>query len=373
VKKHPTILMIAPTPPPTTGQSLCVDILRRFLDSSGYTVTVLDLNKKALQRGFGSLQDIVKLLKLFYFLMSHDGKYESVYFTISESPLGNIKDCIIFVLLFRSLSKTTVHLHGGAGMRLLMADESIRHRINNFFLGRCKSVILLGESMTDIFKSRLIQKKIKIVTNFCPDSSVGEPEMVADKWRAKKLEGRLVFTFLSNMIPEKGCFEILEALLLLGDIGTNHIDFYFAGSFADDATKVKFEHLSNKLDFISFEGFVSGDRKRRLLEKTHVFVLPTYYPFEGQPVSILEAYAAGCAVITTPHSGIPDIFIDGVNGYFVEPASVDSLCAIFKYTLYNLSAVRDIGLFNYKIERLNYSESEHLKKMEKILSEDVHR
>ena len=63
---------------------------------------------------------------------------------------------------------------------------------------------------------------------------------------------------------------------------------------------------------------VSGKKKRDLLENCDIFILPTNYPYEGQPISILEAYASSCAVITCNHSWIPDIFEDGTNGMYVN-------------------------------------------------------
>jgi glycosyltransferase involved in cell wall biosynthesis len=71
--------------------------------------------------------------------------------------------------------------------------------------------------------------------------------------------------------------------------------------------------------------FIDGVEKRKLYCESHIFCLPTYYPFEGQPISILEGYATGCAVITSNHSGIPFIFKDEKNGFMVEKKSVSSL------------------------------------------------
>jgi glycosyltransferase involved in cell wall biosynthesis len=53
---------------------------------------------------------------------------------------------------------------------------------------------------------------------------------------------------------------------------------------------------------------VDGPGKKNLFSEAHIFCLPTYYPYEGQPIAILEAFASGCVVITTNHSGISDFF-----------------------------------------------------------------
>ena len=44
---------------------------------------------------------------------------------------------------------------------------------------------------------------------------------------------------------------------------------------------------------------------------------PTRYINEGQPVSLIEAMAAGCAIVATRFRAIAALLEDGVNGLFV--------------------------------------------------------
>ena len=50
-----------------------------------------------------------------------------------------------------------------------------------------------------------------------------------------------------------------------------------------------------------------------------MFVLPSYYNLEAQPITIIEAMAFGCAVYATDYRGIPEILEDRVNGEFIKP------------------------------------------------------
>ena len=59
--------------------------------------------------------------------------------------------------------------------------------------------------------------------------------------------------------------------------------------------------------------------------------MPTYYSNEGQPISILEAYVNGCAVITTENTGgIKDIFKDSVNGKNCKIKNIESIYSAIK-------------------------------------------
>jgi glycosyltransferase involved in cell wall biosynthesis len=46
---------------------------------------------------------------------------------------------------------------------------------------------------------------------------------------------------------------------------------------------------------------------------------------EGTPVTIIEALAAGRAVVATDVGGVPDVVDDGVTGYLVPPGDTDAM------------------------------------------------
>jgi glycosyltransferase involved in cell wall biosynthesis len=54
-----------------------------------------------------------------------------------------------------------------------------------------------------------------------------------------------------------------------------------------------------------------------------VLLLPSVN--EGTPVSAIEALAAGRPVVATRVGGVPDVVVDGEDGFLVEPGDVDGL------------------------------------------------
>ncbi len=62
----------------------------------------------------------------------------------------------------------------------------------------------------------------------------------------------------------------------------------------------------------------------RTLSKYDEVLLPTYYPGEGYPGIIIEAYSVGIPVITTKWKSIPEI-ADDTCALFVEPRSAQAL------------------------------------------------
>lgn len=68
---------------------------------------------------------------------------------------------------------------------------------------------------------------------------------------------------------------------------------------------------------------VSREDMPSLLARDQVFLLPSY--FEGMPLSLLEAMAAGLPCVTTNVCGMRDLVQDHTNGLLITPGDVETL------------------------------------------------
>lgn len=353
-----TVLFIAPLPPPTTGQSLACQALYDDLEKRGYRTLVVNMSKNTFRQGATSLGRVFQIAQAVWRAALLSRSASCVYFTPSESMAGNLKDLLIMSVLGRSLRSTYLHLHGGAGMRVLLSD---RHpwlrRLNAWFLRRVAGVIVLGERHVDIYNTLMPPERIHVVKNFAPDELfVGAAEL-AEKWVET---GVLQVLFLSNLLPGKGYAELVQAIgCLPPDLGSRY-RFSFAGGFESDTAKQSFLNAIQHMPNVSYHGTVHGAAKRELLRHAHLFCLPTYYPYEGQPISILEAYAAGCAVATTDHSGIFDIFTPAENGWQVIPRSPESLVEMLAMVAANTPEAARIGHANHVAACASFRREHHL-------------
>ena len=80
---------------------------------------------------------------------------------------------------------------------------------------------------------------------------------------------------------------------------------------------------------VTFHGALGGEDVGRLMSEAHLFVLASVTAAngdqEGTPVSLLEAQASGLPVLSTRHSGIPEIVLDGATGVLVPERDVPAL------------------------------------------------
>jgi glycosyltransferase involved in cell wall biosynthesis len=90
---------------------------------------------------------------------------------------------------------------------------------------------------------------------------------------------------------------------------------------------------------IEYVGFV--DDMPGLLAHSHVVCLPSYR--EGLPKSLIEAAAAGRAIVTTDVPGCREAVRDGYNGFLVPPRSTNELAAALERLIVNPVLREEMG------------------------------
>jgi len=363
------VLFIAPLPDPVTGQSLAC---RVFLDEleKHHQVEVININKSSLKSGVagGTLGRAREVLGFVWEAWRRARHNDLIYFTISESVAGNLKDLLIYAVCARRLRGMAVHLHGGAGMKTLLLQHPRLAALNRFFWRRMGAVILLGERhlpLLDGLPREWRDGHAHLVPNFAQDYLFRDVASIQAKFHS---DGPLRLLYLSNLIPGKGYEELLTAYRSLSHDEQSRIRLDFAGAFESESSRDDFLARIADLPQVGYHGVVGGAAKAALLGQSHVFCLPTYYPYEGQPISILEAYASGCAVITTDHSGIFDTFTPGDCGLQVTPRSADSIAVALRHCLADHSMLLRQALHNRAVAEERYRVPTYNRRLLSVLS-----
>ena len=109
-------------------------------------------------------------------------------------------------------------------------------------------------------------------------------------------------------------------------------------------------------DRVTLHGAITLDEVRELLEKADVFLLPSVVASdgdkEGVPVSLMEAMAMGMPVLSTWHSGIPELVEDGVSGFLVPERDTDALAGRIHWMSENRGEWAGLGRAGHeKVER----------------------
>lgn len=345
------ILFIGPLPDPVTGQSLaCRVLLDELLKDN--IVDVIDLSKGGFKQGVNSLRRVISVMQIVRNARRMQKRADVVYLTVAESYAGNVRDLLIYGACYSRLDSVIIHLHGGAGLRhILRGRRTLRRSINEFFLRRLGGAIVLGQAHRYVFENAVSGDRIHIVPNFAEPFLLTNEEDIRRKFENTK---PLRILFLSNLLPGKGHQELLDAFMAVSEDVRERITIDFAGGFESKTDEAKFIGRLKHVPSIRYHGIVRGAEKKRLLHRAHVLCLPTYYPYEGQPISILEAYASGCAVITTDHSGIRDVFADRINGHQVQKQSANDLRATLERLIDGEGELLNMALTNLREATIKY-------------------
>ena len=298
------ICLIAQFPPPIHGLSKAVDTLYKSKEmNESYDFVRVDIT------------DNKKFLSNYRLIKKTDA--DLFYFTISQSVGGNLRDLLILRLLQKQNKKCLIHLHGGYYRKLLDNDMNLFQKKKNIAaLKMVSGAIVLGDSLRYIFAGLVDSNKVFVVPNCIDDEYLITSVEMEKKVQSNKKTMHILY--LSNFIRSKGYDIVLNMSKEYKESDLNgSLHFDFAGNFfsAEEESYFNSFIIQNGLeDVISYHGVVSGEKKKKLLLESDFFILPTNYPKEGQPISILEAMGNGEIILTTNHAGIPDVVTNSING-----------------------------------------------------------
>lgn len=210
---------------------------------------------------------------------------------------------------------TVMHLHGADFDDYCRALPPRRRRWLVAMLRRCDRVVVIGTHWRRfaIEELGLDPASVTLIHNGVPSGPPPARKAVAGA------PARLLM--LGELGHRKGTSELVQALAR-PELCRRH----WAATLAGNGEVGTYRHQVQALglaDRVGLPGWVGADEVRALLAEADLLLLPSRQ--EGLPVAILEAMAAGVAVIATPVGAIPDAIIDGETGLLVPPGDVPAL------------------------------------------------
>jgi glycosyltransferase involved in cell wall biosynthesis len=352
------VFCVGPLVPPIHGQSLAFTRFVESLDTKERVVVNTNLEDKSkLGKIFSTITTLFAI-----FIKALFTKYDVVYFTCSRSFLGSIKDIVLINLVSLRRVKIVNHLHGSDFYDFLHNSPIWYKKILFSTYKKVDTSIVLLESMKMQFKD-FENMKIEVVPNFY--------DKELDTKMANKEENNINLVYLSNIMSSKGIFELLDTFDKLSKKYDN-LHLNIAGGFIADEymsieeVKKKFLSKIEKNNRINYLGKTFGNEKVILLQKSDIFVLPTYYKSEAFPISIIEAMACKNAIVTTDYKYLPEVVSED-NGLLVEPKSIESLIIGIEILVNDIDKLKKIQSYN-KVEAKNkYSLEKYIDNLKRIV------
>ena len=204
--------------------------------------------------------------------------------------------------------KIVVHFHSFSSDTTINGPHSERYR--EMFCGADVVVVLSNYWKEVVDKKFHLGNRIKVVYNPCP--TITYPQTY---------EKTKSILYAGTINQRKGYADLIRAF---AKVASKHTDWKIAlagnGEIEQARTLAKELGIEGQVDFL---GWVNGEKKDKAFKQASVFCLPSYA--EGFPMAVLDAWAYGLPVVTTPVGGIPDVAVDGENMLLFNPGDIDTL------------------------------------------------
>ena len=359
-KKKLKLLLIGPISPPITGCSVVNDlVLDKLNEKEGFQVYLINRSFSKFNEAIGQFS-----FKKFFFYISQYFqahkifKSDIVYVAIGLTFFGVLKDAP-FLLFSKLLRKQVVlHVHGNYLQTQYALLSGIKKKIFHYILSKANKGIVSSELLKHNLTPFLSDDKIYWMPYFVEKTlkDITEEDVV-------NTEG-LNILYLSNLMEGKGIFDLFKALKLLDKKEISYQAKIVGGIDKENETLI-FECLNSNSN-IEYHKPIRGKEKIDAYLSSNVFVLPTYFKLEGQPIALLEAMITGNIIITTNHAAILDICSDK-NGFIVNKKSPEKIAEKLEYIANNLHDFKDMMVYNYHYAKDNYKPENFISRLAKVL------
>lgn len=298
-----------------------------------YIISIFGIFKKLLRENI----DIVHIH------MSYKGSF------YRKSIIMNL--CKLFKI------KIIIHLHGSEFEKFYNESSWMVRKAVRFLFKRADCVLVLGEEW---------EKRILLIEPSTKTIILKNSIKISEK-NSNQEEEVIKFLFLGTLIKRKGLYDLIDAIKILKDnqILENYKVKFIIGGVGPEEESIKSLIKDSDLSrYIDMAGWVTGDKKEKLLETSQVFVLPSYN--EGLPVAILEAMSYGLPIISTRVGSIEEAVKDNINGYIINAGDELELSIKLKNLIEDRELRKQFSIQSKKIVMNNFNEENYKVELEKI-------
>ena len=338
INKGARILFIMHMPPPVHGAAMMgkyihdSQLINRTFECSFFNLT---LAKSLQDIGKGGVRKLWNFCKQLYDIRTAVKKSNPHLCYVTPNAKGGAfyKDFFVVMMLKAMGKKVVVHYHNkGVATR---QDRWLDNFLYQRFFKNLK-VILLAEPLYKDICRYVDRKNVYICPNGIP----------SQKNQLQKIEHEeFNILFLSNMMAEKGVWDLLEACKILKNRG-KIFHCHFVGKWSDITEAVFKERVVslNLENMLTAYGARYGDEKNEFFQKADVFVFPTFYNNECFPLVLLEAMEQGITCISTNEGGISAIIDEKETGYVIDKHDTQMLADRMEYIIEHPDICKSMGI-----------------------------
>jgi colanic acid/amylovoran biosynthesis glycosyltransferase len=220
----------------------------------------------------------------------------------------------------------------------------------------------------DYFKKKLIAlgcKHSKIVVHH----SAIDCSQFFFTTRSKPIDNKINMVSVCRLVKKKG---IDDALYAFYEIVKKYpqAHYYIVGDGPERTYLELLIYQLNLQDNVTLCGWKNHEEVVSILDKSHIFILPSRKAEDGNEEGIAnalkEAMAMGLISIGTWHAGTPELIDDGISGFLVLEQSVVQLTKTIEYIIEHPEIWESVGLAARKKIEDGFETQQSIKKLERL-------
>lgn len=211
-------------------------------------------------------------------------------------------------------------IHGGAFADFLEELSPERRAQAGAALRSARAVAFLSDRWAERIQELVGELNWTVIPN-----AVEFPMIPAEERPARAPDTLVTFLFIGTLRPLKGLYELIDAARILRDRGGKPpVRFLIVGGGRDDEeAAIRAHYAKDPTGTMEFAGIQRGEGKLNAFRQADALLLPSHT--EGQPLVILEAFAAGLPVIATTVGAIPEMIGEGTHGFLIPPRDPEAI------------------------------------------------
>lgn len=300
-----------------------------------------------------------KIFLLFHFALAFikiifltgSGKIKIAHLHVAERG-SFFRKAILARYLQKRGVKVILH-HHGAEFELFYSSLSEKKKtFVSSILTEVDLNIVLSQKLITMITTKAPQAKVEVLYN-----AVNTPSQNPYNKDSKTV------LFLGRLGERKGAYDLLKVIKMLDNEIDKEVKFAMCGDgeIAQIKQYITEHSLQHRIEHV---GWIDGEQKKKILANTMLNVLPSYN--EGLPMTILETMAAGIPNVSTNIASIPEVIINGENGFLIEPGDIEALYKSIKLVVNSLELRKEFSKKSFETISANFSLENNITHIKRI-------
>jgi len=337
------VLLVGKGPPDRGGIAAFLQALTSSNLGDRHELHLLNLaHEEEREGGRATIGNVRRTLSDALALWRAGRDYDVVHLHSALNPLVTVLRAGGLALVARLRgARVIVHAHGGKVCDWM--SDGWRRSAVRISLTPANRVVAVSSDVHAALSAALGPRRVLTIANgvdlsaFSPGTAIHTP---------------LRILYVGLLTPRKGVLDLIRASELLCERDVAH-ELWLVGGTPDEGGTGEAEVRAAAQGRATLLGHRAHEVMPAIYRDADVFCLPSWW--EGMPLSVLEAMAAGLPIVATRVGEVPHVLEDGVSGLLVEPRDPEGLASALETVLCDAGRRRTLAAAARKRAETHFS------------------